>query len=137
MELAWIWYYMNKHKIEFMSKDFLFFRSLFIVMRMVILFLISKFFWKENKITSKKIILWWIIPTTIIFPLLYFHLPWLAWRWLWFLIIWEIFTLALESIIIKYLLGISRRRATIISVLYNLSSFIVLYYYTNKFYFAF
>ena len=73
-----------------------------IVIETLILLVISKYNWKEEKISNKKIIIFWIIPTTITLPLFRFALPLLIWTWRWYNIIWEILVILLEAVIIKY-----------------------------------
>ena len=102
------------------------FRLLTIITETIVLFLIAKIFRKDEEISNKKLLLLWIIPTTITLPLLWFLLPLLLWNWTLYLIIWELLVVAIEMIIIKYWLKISRIKAIIASLLCNLFSFVLL-----------
>lgn len=93
-----------------------------VIIETLLLFVISKYNWKEEKISNKKIILFWIIPTTITLPLFWFALPLLMWIWIRYNIIWEILVISLEAIIIKYWLDISRGKAIKASIFCNIIS---------------
>ena len=93
-----------------------------IIIETLLLFVISKYNWKEEKFSNKKIILFWIIPTTITLPLFWFALPLLMWIWIRYNIIWEILVISLEAIIIKYWLNISRWNAIKASIFCNIIS---------------
>ena len=107
-------------------KDFPLYWSLAVIIETLVLFFIAKLFRKEDYISNKKLLCWWIIPTTITLPLLWFVLPLLLWNWTLYVIIWELLVAVLESIMIKYWLGISRKKAIIASIVCNIFSFIVL-----------
>ena len=96
-----------------------------IIIETLFLFIISKCTWKEEKISNKKIIIFWIIPTTITLPLFWFALPLLIWTWRWYNIIWEILVILLEAIIIKYWLNISWWKAIKASIICNIISLIL------------
>jgi hypothetical protein len=98
-----------------------------IMLETLILFYMAKLFWKENEISNKKLLLFWIIPTTVTLPLLWFVLPLLLWDGIWYTVIWELLVVAIESIIIKYWLHISWMKAIITSFICNLFSFILSY----------
>lgn len=93
-----------------------------VIIETLLLFVISKYNWKEEKFSNKKIILFWIIPTTITLPLFWFALPLLMWIWIRYNIIWEILVISLEAIIIKYWLDISRGKAIKASIFCNIIS---------------
>ena len=101
----------------------------------LILFFIAKFFWRKygiideiwwenNEISNKKLLLFWIIPTTITLPLLWFVLPLIIWNEVLYVIIWELLVVLIESIIIKYWLKVSWIKAVTTSFICNLFSFI-------------
>jgi hypothetical protein len=96
-----------------------------IIIETLVLFFVSKFNWKGEQISNKKIIIFWIIPTTISLPLFWFVLPLLMWIWIWYAVIWELFVIILETIIIKYGLSISRWKAIKASVLCNIASLVL------------
>lgn len=107
-------------------KKFPFYWGLAVILETLILFFIAKLFWKENQILNKKLFLFWIIPTTITLPFLWFVLPLLLWDWLLYIVVWEILVAIAEAIMIKYWLNISREKAIIASIMCNLFSFLVL-----------
>ena len=96
-----------------------------IIIETICLFLIAKTKWKGEQISNKKIIIFWIIPTTISLPLFWFILPLLMWIWIWYTVFWELFVILLEIIIIKYWLSVSRRKAVKVSIFCNTISFIL------------
>jgi hypothetical protein len=87
------------------------------------LFFIAKLFRKENQISNKRLLLFWIIPTTITLPFLWFLLPLIIEEWVWYTIIWELLVTIIEAIIIKYWLRISRRKAILASIICNITSY--------------
>lgn len=107
-------------------KDFPLYWSLAVIIETLVLFFIAKLFRKEDYISNKKLLCWWIIPTTITLPLLWFVLPLLLWNWTLYVIIWELLVAVLEAIMMKYWLGISRKKAIIASLVCNIFSFMVL-----------
>ena len=107
-------------------KEFPFIWLWTIIIETLLLFFMAKIFRKENQISNKKLLLFWVLPTTITLPLLWFILPLVIWDWIRYTIIWEALVAAIEAIIIKYWLNISRKRAIIASVICNLFSFLVL-----------
>lgn len=111
-----------KNKLE----QFPFFLLLAVVIETLVLFFIAKIFREKNEIPNKMILLWWIIPTTMTLPLLWFVLPLLLWNWTLYVIVWEILVIIVEAIIIKYWLKISWWKAIIASIICNILSFFVL-----------
>lgn len=105
-----------------------------ILIESLVLFLITKIFLKEYKISNLKAILFGIIPTTITLPLLWFGLSlfdfWsvsleeLLLRILLY-IVCELLVVIVEAIIIKYWLKISWWKAIISSIACNFFSFIL------------
>lgn len=109
-------------------KEFPFFRLWTVIIETLLLFYVGKLFWEEKEISNKKLILFWIIPTTVTLPLLRFVLPLLIWDEIQYTIIWELLVTIIEAIIIKYWLKVSRGKAILVSIICNLFSFIVLSY---------
>lgn len=112
-----------------------------VLIETLVLFFIAKIFWEkdeieeevwwENKETSnKKLLLRWIIPTTITLPFLWFILPLIMWDWKLYIIVWEILVVVIETIMIKYWLNISRKKAFMASIICNIFSFIILLVYS-------
>lgn len=100
-------------------------RFLTILIETFILFIIVKIFRDKEQLSNKKIILLWIIPTTITLPILWFILPSILWDGLLYIIIWELLITTIEAIIIKYWLKVSRKNAIIASILCNVFSFFI------------
>jgi len=115
-----------KQEVRDSVKDFPLYWSLTVIIETLVLLFLSKLFRKENQISNKKLLLRWMIPTTITLPLLWFALPLVIWSWTWYVIIWEFLVMIVEAIMIKYWLSISRIKALVASFLCNMFSFIVL-----------
>ena len=90
----------------------------------LLLWLICKTFIKEN-ITTKKIILTWVLCSWITLPMLWYVFPLFMWDEEFYVIWWEILVLIIEAIIMKYMLKLSRLKALLISFVCNLASFIL------------
>jgi hypothetical protein len=101
-------------------------RFLTILLETFILFVIVKIFREKDQIPNKRILLFWIIPTTITLPLLWFVLPLILWDGIWYIVVWELLVIVIESIIIKYWLKIQWKSAIITSVICNILSFFIL-----------
>ena len=123
-----------KRKIKNNLKELPYAWLVTIIIETVCIFLIAKFNRKENENPNKKLILSWIVPTTITLPLLRLILPLLEF-WgpgeervipmLLSYFIWELLVVIIESCIIKYYLKISRSKAIKASVLCNIVSLIL------------
>ncbi len=100
-------------------------RLLTIILETIILFFLCKLFFKKENIKNKKIILAWILASTITLPILRFVLPYFFQNWTAYTIFGEIFVSILEIIIIKYLLNIKWTNAIIASIVCNLFSVII------------
>lgn len=98
-----------------------------ILIESLILFIIAKIFWKEDKISNKRLLLFWILPTTITLPVLWFVLFLLeeSSRYVWSIFVWELLVILVESIILKYWLTVSWKKAIIVSILWNFCSYIL------------
>lgn len=94
-----------------------------IIIETIILFVLAKLFRKQDQIPNRKLILFWILPTTITLPFLQFVLPLIIEKWLWYTVIWELLVTAIEAIIIKYWLKISRWKAILTSIICNAASY--------------
>ena len=116
----------RKHNIKGKTTKFPLFWWLAVLIETLVLFFIAKIFWKEDEISKKKLLLRWIIPTTVTLPLLWFVLPLIIWDGTLYIIIWETLVTSIEAIMIRYWLNISRKRAIIASIICNLLSFVFL-----------
>ena len=96
-----------------------------ILIETIILFIIAKLCRKEDQISNWRLILTWIIASTITLPLLRFVLPLFIKVWVEYTVLWELLVTLIEIFIIKYWLKISRWRAILASVVCNLCSFLV------------
>ena len=96
-----------------------------ILIETIILFIIAKLCRKEDQISNWRLILTWIIASTITLPLLRFVLPLFIKVWVEYTVIWELLVTLIEIFIIKYWLKISRWRAILASVVCNLCSFLI------------
>lgn len=105
--------------------SFSFARLSTIFIETLILFLISKFCRKSWSFKKWKLILTWILASTVTLPLLWFVLPIFFNNYWIYVIFWEILVAAIEVFIIKYSLKIERKMAIFASIVCNLCSFIV------------
>lgn len=90
----------------------------------LLLFLIAKLCRKSWTIKNRKIIVTWILASTLTLPLLRFVLPMFFSNYWVYVIFWEIFVTVIEVFIIKYSLKIERKMAILASVACNLCSFL-------------
>ena len=95
-----------------------------ILIETIVLFIIAKLFRKGDQISNWRLILIWILASTITLPLLRFVLPLFVVDWVEYMVIWELAVTLIEIFIIKYWLKVSRGRAIIASVICNLCSFL-------------
>ena len=114
--------------IELVSKDrlikFLIAWILTVLIETIVLFAIVKLFRKEEQISNWRLILIWILASTITLPLLRFVLPLFVTNEIIYMTVWELAVTLIEIFIIKYWLKISRGKAILASVLCNLCSFL-------------
>ena len=96
-----------------------------IILETIMLFFICKIFYKKDNIKSRKILLTGLVASSVTLPILWFILPTILNNYLLYAIFGEIFVTAVEVIIIKYLLKISRKKAIIASVCCNLFSVLI------------
>lgn len=95
-----------------------------ILIETIVLFIIAKLFRKEDQISNNRLILIWILASTITLPLLRFVLPLFVTDGIIYMVIWELVVTLIEIFIIKYRLKISRGKAILASIICNLCSFL-------------
>lgn len=115
----------------YFSQEFMYFISflksllLTIILETIILFFLCKLFFKKDNLKTWKIILTWIVASSITLPILRFVLPHIFHNYTVYAIVGEVFVTFVEVFIIKYLLDINRQKATIASIACNLFSVII------------
>ena len=119
----------SEQGVELMSTDrlikFWIAWILTILIETIVLFAIAKLFRKENQISNKRLILIWILASSISLPLLRFVLPLFVTDETIYMVAWELAVTLIEIFIIKYWLKISRGKAILASVICNLCSFLL------------
>lgn len=138
LEDNWEWWYQiiriiwNNEEKEIITdigkiNNFEFFRALIltILLETFMLFFICKLFFKKDEIKNWKIILTWIVASSVTLPILRFVLPNILQNWTVFAIIGEVFVTIVEIFIIKYMLNIKRWKAIIASITCNLFSVLI------------
>lgn len=96
-----------------------------ILIETIVLFAIAKLFRKKDQISNWRLILVWILASTITLPLLWFVLPLFIKDLVEYMVIWEILVTLIEIFIIKYWLKVSRWKAIISSIICNLCSYLL------------
>jgi hypothetical protein len=119
-----IWHSPESH-ISIKLISFTIARLATIFIETLILFLISKFCWTTWSFKNRKLIITWVLASTVTLPLLRFVLPMFFSNYWIYVIFWEILVTIIEVFIIKYILKIKREMAIFASVLCNLCSFLV------------
>lgn len=104
---------------------FLIARLITILIETIVLFAIAKLFRKNDQISNWRLILIWILASTITLPLLRFVLPLFITDKVGYTIIWELSVTLIEIFIIKYWLKVSRTKAIIASIVCNLCSYLL------------
>ena len=94
-----------------------------ILIETLVLFAIAKLFRKKEEISNLRLLLVWIIASTITLPLLRFVIPLFIKDEMWYAVIWELLVTLIEVFIIKYWLKISWWKAILASVVCNLCSY--------------
>lgn len=121
--------FIHTTKKHMLTQDYLiqFWKSLLltITLETIALFFLCKLFYKKDNLKTWKIILTWILASSITLPILRFVLPHIFHNYTVYAIFGEIFVTFVEVFIIKYLLDINRQKATIASVVCNLFSVII------------
>lgn len=104
-----------------------FLRSLIItiLLETFALFFLCKLFFKKDNLKTWKIILTWILASSITLPILRFVLPHIFHNYTVYAIVGEVFVTFVEIFIIKYILDINRQKSTIASIACNLFSVII------------
>ena len=95
-----------------------------ILIETIVLFAIAKLFRKENRISNWRLLLTWILASTITLPLLRFVLPLFVVDETIYVVAWEFAVTLIEMFIIKYWLKISRAKAIFASIACNLCSYL-------------
>ena len=95
-----------------------------ILIETIILFAIAKLLRKKEQISNKRLILVWVLASTITLPLLRFVLPLFIKDGVEYTVIWELLVTLIEIFIIKNWLKISRWKAILASVVCNLCSYL-------------
>lgn len=95
-----------------------------ILIETIVLFAIAKLFRKKDQITNNKLVIIWILASTITLPLLRFVLPLFIKDGVEYVIIWEELVTLIEVFIIKYWLKISWWKAILASIVCNLCSYL-------------
>lgn len=96
-----------------------------VLIETIVLFIIAKLFRKEDQISNKRLIIIWILASSVTLPLLWFVLRLFIKDWVEYTIIGELLVILIEVFIIKYWLKISRGKAIVASILCNLCSYFV------------
>ena len=96
-----------------------------VLIETIILFIIAKLFRKNDKISNSRIILTWILASTVTLPLLRFVVPLFITDEVAYMVIWELLVTIIEIFIIKYWLKVSRWKAILASIICNLCSFLL------------
>lgn len=96
-----------------------------ILIETIALFAIAKLFRKKEQISNKRLILVWILASTITLPLLRFLLPLFVTDERIYIVVWELVVTLIEIFIIKYWLKISRWKAILTSIVCNLCSYLL------------
>ena len=100
-------------------------RLITILIETIVLFAIAKLFRKKDKISNWRILLIWILASTITLPLLRFVLPLFITDKVGYTVVWELSVTLIEIFIIKYWLKVSWGKAILASVVCNLCSYLV------------
>lgn len=104
---------------------FLFARLLTVLVETIVLFIIAKLFRKNDPISNWRLLLIWILASTITLPLLRFVFPLFIRDGVEYTIIWELSITLIEIFIIKYWLKVSRGKAILASIACNLCSYLL------------
>lgn len=119
----------TRWKVDFWLKQFPKLLLFAILIETLNLFIVVKIFRKEEKISIKKLLLFWILPTVITLPVLWFILSLLKdlsrSRYICSICIWELLVILVESIVLKYWLTVSWKKALIVSIIWNFCSFFI------------
>jgi hypothetical protein len=95
-----------------------------ILIETIVLFIIAKLFRKEDQISNWRLLLIWILASSVTLPLLRFVLPLFVTNETIYITVWELAVTLVEIFIIKYWLKISWWKAIVTSIACNLCSFL-------------
>jgi len=96
-----------------------------ILIETLLLFAIAKLFRKKEGISTLRLLLVWVIASTVTLPLLRFVLPLFIVDGVEYTVVWELLVTLIEVFIIKYWLKISWWKAILASVVCNLCSYLL------------
>ena len=96
-----------------------------ILIETIVLFIIAKLFRKKDQISNLRLIIVWILASTITLPLLRFVFPLFIADGVEYTVIWELLVTLIEIFIIKYWLKVSRGKAILASIICNLCSYLI------------
>lgn len=96
-----------------------------ILIETIVLFFVAKLFRNKNQISNWRLVLIWILASTMTLPLLRFVLPMFIKDGVEYTVIWELVVTLIEIFIIKYWLKVSRWKAILASVICNLCSYLL------------
>ena len=94
-----------------------------ILIETLVLFAIAKLFRKKEEISNLRLLLVWVIASTVTLPLLRFVLPLFIVDGVEYTVVWELLVTLIEVFIIKYWLKILWWKAILASVVCNLCSY--------------
>lgn len=94
-----------------------------ILIETLVLFAIVKLFFKKDNVSNLRILVVWVLASTVTLPLLRFVIPLFITDGMWYAVIWELVVTLIEVFIIKYWLKVSRWKAILASVVCNLCSY--------------
>ena len=94
-----------------------------ILIETIVLLILMKGFWKSDK-SYWRIILFWIIASSVTLPLLWFVLPLIITDETLYTFVWELWVTAIEIVILKYGLQLSWEKAIIAGLSCNLLSYL-------------
>ena len=94
-----------------------------ILIETIVLLILMKGFWKSDK-SYWRIILFWIIASSVTLPLLWFVLPLIITDETLYTFVWELWVTAIEIVILKYGLQQSWEKAIIAGLSCNLLSYL-------------
>jgi len=110
-----------------MIYEFSFLKALLltITIETLVLFLLFKVFYKTLKISNWILLLTGVLATFATLPYLWFILPLFIKTKLWYIIGSEVSAILIESVIILGLLRINYTKAILVSVICNMTSFLI------------
>lgn len=116
--------YETRWMVDYRTKQFPKMWLFAILIETLNLFVAVKIFRKEDNISNKKLLLFWILPTTITLPILRFILS-SSINSLHNIFVLEMLVMLVESVMIKYWLNMLWKKAISVSVIWNFCSFVI------------